>query len=63
MSTTRRPLATGPQSTPLATDAAVPRAGTVAERAAVQPPPTTAEYHQAPRGGRRQLGPGPASTA
>ncbi|MFD4555284.1 hypothetical protein ACFWP5_13355 [Streptomyces sp. NPDC058469] len=60
MSTTRRPLGTGPQPSPLAQDTAVTRPGTVADRAADQPPPAVDVDRQlAPHGIRRPLGPGP----
>ncbi|MEH0589837.1 hypothetical protein QA942_39730 [Streptomyces sp. B21-106] len=60
MSTTRRPLGTGPQPSPLAPDTAVPRPGTVADRAADQSPVLADVDRQlAPRGIRRPLGPGP----
>ncbi|MEU2380364.1 hypothetical protein [Streptomyces misionensis] len=63
MSTTRRPLGTGPRPTTLAPDAAVPRPGTAAERAADQPPlAADADRQLAPRGVRRPLGPGPDRT-
>ncbi|MCX4682604.1 hypothetical protein OG413_46320 [Streptomyces sp. NBC_01433] len=65
MSTTRRPLGTGPQPSPLTPDTAVPRPGTAADRAADQPRSAVdgdgdGERQLAPRGMRRPLGPGPA---
>ncbi|MGW2826415.1 hypothetical protein ACWC24_36340 [Streptomyces sp. NPDC001443] len=63
MSTIRRPLATGPQPSHPAPEAAIPRPGTAAEQAALQAPPVAPEHHhQAPLGRRRQLGPGPGPT-
>ena len=61
MSTTRRPLGTGPQPSPLPTDAAVPRPGTAADRVADQPLPVVDRQPTAP-GVRRPLGPGPVPT-
>ncbi|MGX1548753.1 hypothetical protein [Streptomyces adustus] len=62
MSAIRRPLATGPQPSEPAPDAAVPRPGTAAEQAALQTPLVAPErHHQAPLGRRRQLGSGPTN--
>ncbi|MEU5483493.1 hypothetical protein [Streptomyces mirabilis] len=64
MSTTRRPLGTGPQPAPLAPDTAVSRPGTVADRAADQPlPAVDVDRQLVPRGIRRPLGPGPDRTS
>ncbi|MGC5000607.1 hypothetical protein [Streptomyces sp. DT195] len=62
MSTTRRPLGTGPQPSPLPPDAAVPRPGTAADRAADRPLPVVDRQPAAP-GIRRPLGPGPSPTS
>ncbi|CAL9677805.1 hypothetical protein SUDANB105_08116 (plasmid) [Streptomyces sp. enrichment culture] len=59
MSTTRRPLGTGPKHLPPASDAAAPRPGTAAERAAEQLLPTAVDHQVVPRAGRRPLGSGP----
>ncbi|MEV5774278.1 hypothetical protein AB0L49_23960 [Streptomyces antimycoticus] len=59
MSITRRPLGTGPKRLPHTPDAAAPRPGTAAERAAEQPLPTAVDHQLMPRAGRRPLGPGP----
>ncbi|GHB75800.1 hypothetical protein GCM10010331_74550 [Streptomyces xanthochromogenes] len=57
MSTTRRPLGTGPQSPAPALNTALPRHGTVADRATGQPPPIP-DRELATRDKRRPLGPG-----
>ncbi|MFJ6709301.1 MULTISPECIES: hypothetical protein [unclassified Streptomyces] len=58
MSTTRRPLGTGPQPSGLPPETTVPRPGTAADRAADQPLPVVDRQPTMP-GIRRSLGPGP----
>ncbi|MFI8177975.1 hypothetical protein ACIF6H_32295 [Streptomyces microflavus] len=62
MSTTRRPLGTGPQPRPLLPDTTVPRPGTAADRAAEQPLSVVDRQPTAGPGIRRPLGTGPAPT-
>ncbi|WP_186779862.1 hypothetical protein [Streptomyces salinarius] len=59
MSTTRRPLGTGPKHLSPAPDATAPRPGTAAERAAERLLPTAVDHQLLPRAGRRSLGTGP----
>jgi hypothetical protein len=63
VSTTRRPLGTGPKHLSPAPDATAPRPGTAAERAAEQLLPTAVDHQLVPRAGRRLLGSGPDRTS